>query len=251
MPLDYKKEIQLTEDRLKELYQNRRDNPSSNEYDIEIRKLEGQLVEFNEKQGQKEIVSNSTKQLPIICYVITSTKRKIEQNLGCECFGYLEEDRYHDSDCKSWRPYDVSKSISIILADFRRNYPFEEKYLDGQTDDNIFAHIDDNITNSFAIIDLLALYDNNYELAIRFDRKDSSVFTPICISLHSEVRAFANSKIDKFKTLRGHSNKDVPCNLYSHMNISGYDNFKYYLKMTLASKFITQKLEKGQMMGFN
>lgn len=205
-------------------------------YNVEIKKVEKDLREINEIIAQHE-KSSTPDQVQIFFYVIASTRDKIRQNLGYDCFCRLEEDRYHESDSNKWKPFIGKDCISEILATYHTKYIFTEAYLDGEIDDQVYLNLQEFIANTIVVIDLLSLDECNRETAIRFDNSEAGLLLPFCDSLrhHAEIVEYRNSLTSKFKSLNAQIQKGMGCSLYFG-DVSGLQYFRQSLNQIFSKK---------------
>ena len=232
-----KNRIKIVSEELKQLYEERASSgvASGGDYDNKIKNHSRELEKLNLEIRKYENASTPD-DIKIFFYVIVSNKVKIGKTLGKDCSCHLNDDRYHDSECKFWKPFKGEPHIEELLSAFRTKYPFKEIYLDGEIADDILVNLDKNIEHSIAVIDLLSLDERNKEIALKFDTRKAGLLFPICDSLHSDVRSIAKTMREKFKTLKASVNQKIPCNLY-FSDISGLQSFNQYLSNVLALKF--------------
>ena len=133
---------------------------------------------------QREISSFSettSGQIRVFCYIIVTTKGKINLNLNEECLSLLEDDRYHDTDSHYWKPFYEENNIFQILEEIKKHFPFETIFLDCDFDNEHSVNIDENSHNSIGIIDLLSIDNENRDLVKCFDNERvAGVIIPKC-----------------------------------------------------------------------
>ncbi|MGB1206991.1 MAG: hypothetical protein ACPG5B_15200 [Chitinophagales bacterium] len=186
----------------------------------------GSLFDFLNKE-----VAKTPDQIQIYCYVITSTQETIKQNIGDTCFCLIEDDRYHKTDCDKWKPYSNSQNIADILKAYKRHYRFSEWYIHNYAQkmmDACLLHLDDNLANSIAILDVLSIDKQNEKLVSKFDtKKAGGLIMPFCRTLanHNELYKIAEEKQKSFQTLNASIRANIPCDLY-HFDLPKFLTFQ-------------------------
>lgn len=177
----------------------------------------------------------------IFCYVLVSTKEKVRNNLKelgdvCACL-FEEDDRYHDTDCRKWRPFKAEAYISNIVQELKKEYPFKVYYLDGDLQEGDWLQIDANLKETVAIIDLLSLNRQNRDIAIRLDKPQVQIVMPLCRKLPEKVCDFAQQKEkDTFKVADAYAEKLSYSDFY-FSDLPGLSNFRKKLKLIFRRKF--------------
>lgn len=210
----------------------------------EIKRLEQDII------IQKK--ASTPKEINIYCFVLVSTLDKIKHNLDDACHCHLESDRYHKTNCDQWKPFQNEDCIADILEEYKKSYPINISYLDGEVDDDLLLIIDDNLEQSIAIIDVFSLDEQNKQTATFFDSNNTAgLITPICRTLHKDLFAHAEKMGCHFKKLNARVNKSLP-NLYI-FDVGLLRSFKANLTNILSTKFpiTNQSTTQSDVRGFN
>lgn len=248
--LDYLQKLHtnLTE-QLQTLYKERADSgiETVGQYDNRINHLKVELEKL-ETEIQKYLNAKTPDNVEIFCYVIVSNKENVKNNIGEEYFELIESDRYHDTEISNWKPFFSKDAILNILQEFKNKtgYQFQEHYLDGDLSDEQWTEIDDNKKNSVVIVDLLSLYEQNKQIASRFDTEIvAGVLTPCCIKLikNDDIYSFMQEiQSEVFHVLKVKM-KTKGCSIFES-SIPEFDNFYQKLLLIFKRNFpIKNKIE--------
>jgi|GEM_PF-6505590 len=130
-------------------------------------------------------------------YILTQIDGKIKAALDPQLYQLLGPPNHDERLTNRWKPFITEKeTIGELLQRLKAENPnFEEIYLDQDTTDEQVEEIDQNIQNSVAIIDLLAVNNETEHIARRFDTGQiRKVITPIGKGIHNELEKFMESK---------------------------------------------------------
>jgi hypothetical protein len=175
----------------------------------------------------------------IYFFVIVTTKDKVKQNLG-SYFTHLNHQRYHQSDCSRWKPFNrTNASIQYMLDDLKKGYPIEIKYLDGELCDEDWIKVDSYIDQSIAIVDLLSLDTTNQITALKFDSRKSKLLLPLCRHLHNDVYDYADNIRKQFKTLSAYGRQKIDAMFFS--DVSNHDMFSRHIHTYSIQTFYISK----------
>ena len=135
-------------------------------FEEKIEKLQATLTAGKDPEEEK-----------LFIYVISSTKEKIESHLGDELKKLLPPLTYSPDDCCNWHPYEIKPlSIQQLIDSLRERYGFGQRvidcYIDGHQDAKTRAAIDDRKCHSIAIVDLLAIHEENQQNAVLFNTRN-------------------------------------------------------------------------------
>jgi len=201
--------------------------------EIKIKIKEGQIEDLQKKIDAIESkiqIENSGKTTgsKLFIYVITGTNARIKCALAAEemknLYLSLNPLNHDDKDRCKWLPFLRENSYIKDLLESLKNdgYQFSVYYLDGyqfadyknagyefavdeaELAGRIGEAIDKNIENIIAIVDLLAIDNDNADIVRRFDSpKILRVVTPICRFLPGELQSLMIKKReDVFKLLK-------------------------------------------------
>lgn len=215
----------------------------------------GSLFDFLNKE-----VAKTPDQIQIYCYVITSTQETIKQNIGDICFCLIDNDRYHETDCDKWKPYSNSQNIADILKAYKRHYRFSEWYIHNYAQkmmDACLLHLDDNLKNSIAIVDVLSINEHNEKLVSKFDtKKAGGLILPFCrtLSKNDKLDKIAVEKEKIFQTLNGSIRANMSCDLY-HFGLPKFPSFqnalnKVFHRFKVKNQSITPNSLRSLNMNF-
>jgi len=204
---------------------------TAGDIDIQIKRKEELIEELQNKiNGKVQTEGNATgaANSKLYIYVITGTNARIKCALGAEDMNklYLSLNplNHDDKDRWKWLPFSRENICIKELLESLKNdgYKFSVYYLDGyrfadykkdgyefavDEDDlvgRIGEAIEDNIDNTIAIVDLLAIDNENEDLARLFDKpKILRVVTPICRFLPNELQSLMIKKREEvFRILK-------------------------------------------------
>lgn len=220
---------------------------STTELGLEINKVSNDILSFLDELVKADIECHKSespqeqKATPIFCYVICSTKERVKEILGEECFSCLDAERYHETEQKSWKPYTEQITIEEILDNFRKKYgyQFKEEYLDENIIPQQRGIIDDFKSSCIVIVDLLSMSVKNRLLVTPFDTETiGGVLIPICESLkaNSDLKQIVKeAKENVFPTLN-YKRSLKPCFFYEK-NLSEYEDFAQSLMRLFSFRF--------------
>jgi len=183
----------------------------------DLEELENKIRDLKKNEPEDNPAKPGSSKLYI--YVITGTNARIKCALAAEEMKklYLSLDplNHDDNDRCKWLPFLREKIYIKDLLESLKNdgYKFSVYYLDGyrfadykkdgyefavDEDDlvgRIGEAIEDNIDNTIAIVDLLAIDNENEDLARLFDKPQIlRVVTPICRFLPNELQSLMIKK---------------------------------------------------------
>ena len=198
-------------------------------------------IDYYRQQADQAPEKKRPNEVEIFLYVIVSFKSKVASIIGDDCYCFIEDDRYHDSDLTQWKPYAGERTIGELVDDLKESYPITTYYLDNDDDDYHAIKIEDNEDKTISIIDLLSIDEDNILFVKCFDRtKIGGVFLPKCrnITKYDEVHDYMKEKrISVFSKIhkRVNTQSELPLNFL--FDLSEYQNFYRRLKGTIKTKF--------------
>lgn len=142
----------------------------------------------------------------IPCIIIFTEKHeKIKKNYPEDVNNCFEE-RYDNDLLENWKPFKDGSKIKEILSSFNENskFIFETKYLASDYKTNDEVYIDQNLNKIIAIIDVIAVNEDNKIFVKKFDTTHVGyVITPICSFLEGVVKNDAFQKKENCFTTLG------------------------------------------------
>ncbi|MGH1334669.1 MAG: hypothetical protein ACRBFS_00970 [Aureispira sp.] len=211
--------------------------------------LEGELEQVKKSQNTPK----SPSQAKVYCYVFTDTLDNLEKKYDeKERIDWLRK-RYDKTAVQAWQPF-VTKYDPVTIGDIlkicQNKYPFEIIYWKSQAKN--YVQLDESFSQTFAILDWLALKPSNRRGFLRYDSKWAKYVAPDCEVTYELFTKDIEVNQSYFVTtpIVQHDLKEINMNL-SGNSIKQIKAIVYYFLEELSKDIYNKSMEESAIRAMN